>query len=44
MGGEFVVAFTNEPLGMELEEVEGCVKVRNIVDRGQGENAIRSSH
>ncbi|GMH85358.1 hypothetical protein TrST_g853 [Triparma strigata] len=35
MGGEFVVAFQKGTLGMELEEVEGCVKVRQIVEGGQ---------
>ena len=35
MGGEFVVSFLPGPLGMELEEFEGCLKVVQIVKGGQ---------
>ena len=34
-GSEFVVPFNAGPLGMELEELEGCIVVRKIMSAGQ---------
>ena len=34
-GAEFIIPFDPGPLGMELEEVQGCVVVRNVMEGGQ---------
>ena len=34
-GAEFIIPFNAGPLGMELEEVRGCLVVKNVMEGGQ---------
>ena len=34
-GAEFIIPFNAGPLGMELEEVQGCLVVKNVMEGGQ---------